>query len=238
MDDLGASPVVATLLILAVTVVLGVSVLALGGSAPTIDVPEAVLDAGTEDGWIHVRHLGGEAFTARVRTVVDGVPWTTPPRELVPGTRINVSRPAADPDWAVRVAVLHRGEPVHEEHLRDGTRSRGPPDLVPTIRVADGRITATVTNLGASPTPEGKHTIVYFYVDGEDPADDLGWASNRNLSVDPVPPGGGFVRTRRFDPARLDDGPHTFEVVVNINAAGEVNIPEADTTNNEAEVTA
>lgn len=237
MDSRAVTPVVATVVLIGVTVALAAAVVLLGPSPPDVEVPDAMLDGQIRDGWIHVRHLGGDPFTGKIRTVVDGVPAWTGPVEMVPGAAVDASRPTLNASWAVRVEVHVQSEQIHAERLRDGTRDRSDPDLVPSISVSPGRIEMTVRNLGASPTPDGKQTIVYVYVDGEDPSEQLGWASNRNHTPEPVPPGGAFTRVRRFDPADLGPGPHTFEVVANINADGEPNIAETRYGNNRAETT-
>lgn len=232
VDARATAPVVATVLLAALVAALAVAVVWLAPSPPAVDLPEAVLDGRLREGWIVVRHRGGEPFSGQIRTVVDGVPAWTGPVEMVPGATVNASRPARNASWAVRVEVHVDDHRIHAERLRDGTRDRSGPDLVPEVSVSPGRVEMTVRNLGASPTPEGKQTLVYLYVDGEDPSDQLGWASNRNHTPDPVPPGGGFTRVRRYDPSDLGPGPHTFEVVANVNRDGEPNIAETRYDNN------
>lgn len=214
---------------------------------PPADLPTAMLRGRVRDGWVVLDHLGGDALVnVTVRTRVDGVPWDRPGVELAAGRTANVSRPAPDDGWAVEVEVTDRGWTVFETVVRDGTREGRGPDLVPSVRVdrAAGRITATVWNLGPGPTPEGRHALVWFWVDGEDPSlNDSAvhfpsWRSNRNHTPAPVAPGGVFTRVRTFDPALLPAGPHAFEVVVNINKAGHSNLDEVRYDNNRAATTA
>lgn len=234
MDARAVSPVVATIILIAVTVALAAAVVLLGPSPPDVEIPDAMLDGRLQQGWIYVRHLGGDGFTGKIHTVVDGVPAWTGPVEMLPGSAVNATRPARNSSWAVRVEVHVQTEQIHGEQLRDGTRDRSGPDLVPQIAVSPGRVEMTVRNVGASPTPQGRQTLVYVYVDGEDPSEQLGWDSNRNHTPKPIPPGGAFTRVRRFDPDDLDPGSHTFEAVANINVDGEPNIAETRYDNNRA----
>lgn len=224
----------AVVLTTAIVVAGATTVLYLAPALEPTEIPDAMLDAGIDDGWIVVAHRGGDPIEdGRIRTTVDGVPWTHGPTELLPGATVNVSRPV-DPSWQVRAEVLVDGSTVHEELIRPGTRNRSLPDLRPRASVDGHRFEATAENVGASPTPDGRQTIVYFRVDGEDPSETFGWSSNRNHTPDPVPPGGSFSRLRRFDPSALEPGTHTLTVVVNVNAAGDPNLAETDYTNNEA----
>lgn len=246
--DRAAAPVVATVLMVTVAVILAAVVYAV--VLPTMrpaDIPTAMLKARVQRGWVWVDHLGGDRLTnVTVETVVDGVPWERSPVDLSPGQSMNTSRPAPDPAWAVDVEVRDRGWTIYRDVVRDGTRDRRPADLVPGRIVWDraaGRIEATVWNLGPSPTPERRHALVWFWIDGEDPSLAGGsvtfpsWRSNRNLTPAPIIPGGSFHRVRTYDPDLLPPGPHTLEVVVNINKAGHSNLDEVRYDNNGATIT-
>lgn len=236
MDDRAASPALAVVLMVALVVAGAATVFHLVPALEATRIPDAMLDAEIDDGWIDVRHLGGDPIEeAAVRTVADGVPRTHEPVTIPTGATVNVSRPV-EPRWQVHIEVRVRDHAVHEELVRTGRRARSAPDLRPTARVQGDRMIATVTNVGASPTPDGKQTIVYFYVDGDDPTDRFDWSSNRNHTPDPVPPGGSFRRVRSFDPSALDDGGHTLTVEVNINADDEPNLAETDYDNNDDSV--
>lgn len=233
MDPLATSPVVATVALTGMAVLFAAAAWAvLAPAMPAVDIPEAVLHGHIQNGWVHLDHHGGDPVRdADVRTTVDGIARDHRLAELRAGRIANLTRPAG-PDWPVHLRVEVAGTTIHSQLLRGGEARRRGPDLVPRTWLEGDAWHVEVRNRGPSPTPEGRQVLVYFYVDGQDPSQDFGWASNRNHTPAPMPSGASYVRTRIIDPAGLDEGPHRFEVVVNINRAGDPNVAELDYGNN------